>query len=114
MAVTSAEPDPARLPPGAAATRGDLVDTFNVFMVRDPNGRELRCVLVRRSGLRRNPRHHTVTHRHLLGHAWNPSRRQHGLPLHRRLFPSWPPVRGRLSGRFPCNPDHDRLSAAAA
>jgi hypothetical protein len=41
ITVTSPEPDPSRLPPAVAATLGDLVDTFNVFIVGDPKGREL-------------------------------------------------------------------------
>lgn len=42
MVATSADPtDPARLTPRAAALLGDLVEVFNVFIVRDPKGREL-------------------------------------------------------------------------
>jgi hypothetical protein len=38
----SADPtDPARLPPLVAEILGDLVDTYNVFMIGDPTGRDL-------------------------------------------------------------------------
>jgi Protein of unknown function (DUF1488) len=42
LAVASDEPsDPARLAPAVAEMLSDLVDTFNVFIVGDPTGREL-------------------------------------------------------------------------
>jgi hypothetical protein len=37
----STEPDPARLPSLVAQMLGDLVETYNIFIVGDPKGREL-------------------------------------------------------------------------
>jgi hypothetical protein len=41
LSMSNGEPDPARLPPSVAETLGDLVDTWNIFIDRDPEGREL-------------------------------------------------------------------------
>ena len=42
LAVASGEPsEPARLAPAVAGMLSDLVDTFNVFIIGDPTGREL-------------------------------------------------------------------------
>ena len=39
--MSNGEPDPARLPPLVAEKLRDLVDTWNVFIVGDPKGKEL-------------------------------------------------------------------------
>jgi hypothetical protein len=39
--MSNAEPDPGRLQPLVAETLRDVVHTWNIFIVGDPNGREL-------------------------------------------------------------------------
>jgi len=41
LSLNNGEPDPARLPPLVAETLRDLVETWNIFIVGDPKGREL-------------------------------------------------------------------------
>ena len=41
ISMSNGEPDPARLPPLVAEKLRDLVDTWNVFIVGDPKGKEL-------------------------------------------------------------------------